>query len=91
MRCPASYDYSQPKKAVHAEANTANWCCTVFNGSLLFDSRQTYELLLTTIAAVFLLGCRDPEADRAQEETVKGETIKYYKQVLRLNKCRYCR
>lgn len=80
---------------MHAEAtvpaNTANWCCTVFNGSLLFESRQAYELLLTTIAAVFLLGCRDPEADRAQEDTVKGEIIKYYKQVLRLNKCKYCR
>lgn len=37
-------------------ANTANWCCTVFNGSLLFDSRHAYELLLTNIAAMFLLG-----------------------------------
>lgn len=71
-------------------ANTANWCCTVFNGSLLFDSRHAYELLLTNIAAMFLLGCRDQEEDRSQEDTVKGEKIKYHKQVLRLNKCKYC-
>jgi hypothetical protein len=71
-------------------ANTANWCCTVFNGSLLFDSRHAYELLLTKIAAMFLLGCRNQEEDRSQEDNVKGEKINYHKQVLRLNKCKCC-
>ena len=36
-----------PKEAVPAIdtvlAETANWCCAVINGSLLFKARQDYE------------------------------------------------
>ncbi len=39
--------HSRPKKAVPVidtvPARKANWCCTVMNGSLLFNTRQDYE------------------------------------------------
>jgi hypothetical protein len=56
-------------------ANTANWCCTVINGSLLFNARQDMKLLLTTIAAVLVVGCGESQQSAPTPEAKPVEPV----------------
>ena len=53
-------------------AETANWCCTVINGSLLFNARQDYETHTTNTHDYLAVGHKPPSPTRFHVQAASG-------------------